>query len=153
MAAQARWVALLPTHPVFDEECEAARSAGLPVFRFSFLDEARLESESETVERPCCAIHRGFLLSAERYDKATPSRLSKLICSVFSSRYAQLYENLAAVGVHMVTSPELYTRSVYYPEAFGALAHCSPRALWTAVANPATVSAACFEETIEQIQT
>mmetsp|Transcript_26075 Transcript_26075/g.43059 ORF Transcript_26075/g.43059 Transcript_26075/m.43059 type:complete len:330 (+) Transcript_26075:261-1250(+) len=121
-------IALLPTHPEFDSEEVAASAAGLPVLRFNFLDEPELvwPEEAQRPQIPCRALHRGFMLSHERY--------------------TSLFLSLRQQGVHLVTPPDACERAHYYPLALTyALAPISPRACWAAVQQPADVRTAHFE--------
>lgn len=104
-------IALLPAHAEFDSEAVAAAAVKLRVVRFNFDDHVRLHGDAPRL--PCRALWRGFMLSAERY--------------------ALLHAELAALRVHLVTSPTAYERALYYPLAYDALAPLSPPATWVPV--------------------
>lgn len=109
--AQERFIALLPAASEFDSEAQAAEAVDISVLRFDFDDNVRLHGETPSL--PCRALWRGFMLSAERY--------------------AQMHSELAALHVHLVTSPTAYERVLYYPLAYDALAPLSPPATWVPV--------------------
>ena len=106
-------IALLPLHSEFDSEAVAAAAVQLHVLRFDFDDHVRLHGDAPSL--PCRALWRGFMLSAERY--------------------ALLHAELAALNVHLVTSPSAYERVLYYPLAYDALAPLSPPATWVPVSQ------------------
>lgn len=124
-------IALLPTHPEFDEEAEQAATV-MAVVRFSFRDIPQLSSKPQT---PCRAIARHFMLSAERYQA--------------------LYDGLAALGVHLVVTPEMYERAHYFPNAYNALMSMAPevkcpRAAWVLV-DKHTMCPDVFASTVAEI--
>eukprot|EP00405_Crypthecodinium_cohnii_P007746 CAMPEP_0206422260 /NCGR_PEP_ID=MMETSP0324_2-20121206/1969_1 /ASSEMBLY_ACC=CAM_ASM_000836 /TAXON_ID=2866 /ORGANISM="Crypthecodinium cohnii, Strain Seligo" /LENGTH=292 /DNA_ID=CAMNT_0053886575 /DNA_START=11 /DNA_END=886 /DNA_ORIENTATION=+ len=124
-------VALLPAHCEFDEE-EKAAALVLPVFRFTFGDDVALLSPPPA--SPCRAIHRGFMLSAERY--------------------AQLEIELRKTyNLVLVVTAEEYEAAHYYPNSYQHLlnAGLTPPALWQPVPEPATVTEECFQEVFEKI--
>mmetsp|Transcript_49086 Transcript_49086/g.157936 ORF Transcript_49086/g.157936 Transcript_49086/m.157936 type:complete len:124 (-) Transcript_49086:668-1039(-) len=88
LAREGPLIALLPAHAEFDDE-EAAAAQFLPVVRFTFADEVTFASPLPEV--PCRAVHRGFMLSAERW--------------------RTFYRRLAGMNVHLVVSPEEYERA------------------------------------------
>jgi len=123
--------ALMPDHPVFDEEAIAAANV-LPVLRFVFDEHAVItKKEGRRLTFPCRAILRGFMLSGERW------RL--------------LYKNLVELGIHLVITPDEYERAHYFPNAYGALSPFSPRATWVAV-DIAALTSDVFDEAFAEIR-
>lgn len=122
-------VALLPTHSEFDTEALAAERH-LPVLRFTFLETVVLERPPLALQ--CRAVHRGFMLSAERY-------------RIF-------HDALAEIGIHLVVTPKEYERAHYYPNVYPALRNISPNAVWVAVESPQTVCAERFKDAVQIIE-
>lgn len=119
-------VALLPTHPEFDEEAELAAQS-LPVLRFIFTDVLTVEHLPDT---DCRAIFRGFMLSAQRY--------------------SQFYGDLAALRLHLVVSPKEYEKVHYYPCAYPALTAISPRAAWVTI-DAEAVQPEAFTQVLQKV--
>merc|ERR1719247_3544244 len=88
-------VALLPAHSEFDDEAAAAAKS-LPVLRFSYNEHLALMSPLP--DTPCRALHRGFMLSGERWK--------------------DLHDRLAQLGIHLVVSPAEYEQAHYYPNVY-----------------------------------
>lgn len=129
-------VAVIPGSKILDEEANAARKVGLPVLRFSFLDSLEIiESDSfqedvdgkiATEESPELSdtsatkigIHRGFMLSGERY----------------ALLYSQFLQNH---GIRLHVSPAGYELVHYYPNAYPFIKDFSPRSCWCPLPLPA----------------
>lgn len=118
-----------------EDEAQAAAAAGLPVIRFQFdlgNDLPKITSRLASASLPCFGIHRGFMMSGERY--------------------TALFDYFQAHGIRMVVTPDQYESVHYYPNAYPELTGLSPRATWVPVDVPDAVCESLFLEAVRCVK-
>eukprot|EP00759_Apiculatamorpha_spiralis_P025386 PhF_6_TR28353/c0_g1_i3/m.42047 len=131
-------VAVIPSHYLLDDEASAASSVGLPVIRFSYLDDVEIVSCDVSTnpltdpQPPRTGIFRGFMLSEERYQKLFDQLITKF-------------------NITLTTLPHEYARAHYFPNAYSFIQSFAPRAVWCPVDSPKTVTTDTFLATAQEL--